>query len=107
MAIWLAKLVDFEGTTQYTANLTVEDLGKSHAVGSIRELSGPVHVQEIKLSGVANGNTFVLGGSSRELGINLSLTFEPYVFAYAGSAQIVVHEDNGVTELFVITKAIE
>jgi hypothetical protein len=46
-------------------------------------------------------------GSSRELGINLSLTFEPYVFAYAGSAQIVVHEDNQVTEFFVITQAIE
>jgi hypothetical protein len=107
MEIWLAMLVDFEGRTTYTANLTVEDLGNGHAKGTVRDLSGPVPVDEIDLSGVVMNNTYVLGGSVAELGINLSLTFEPYVFAYAGSARIVVHGSKQALNLFVLTQGTE
>jgi hypothetical protein len=63
MAIWRTKFVNFEGTTSYTANLTVEDQSNGTAKGTLRALSGPVKVEEIDLSGVVRGNEFSLGGS--------------------------------------------
>jgi hypothetical protein len=107
MAIWQLKLVDYNLTTNYTANLTVEDKGNGHAVGTLRSLSGPVAVQEIDLTGSVKGNEFTLGGSVQALGVNLYLTFSPFVFAFTGGARIVVHEGNKVTELFVLSRSPE
>jgi hypothetical protein len=107
MAIWRTKLVNFEGTTNYTANLTVEDLGNGTAKGSLRSLSGPVKVEEIDLSGVVRGNEFSLGGSVHELGVNLFLTFSPFVFGFTGGARIAVHGSKQALELFVLTQSTE
>ncbi len=107
MAIWKTKLVDFDQHVVGTANLTLEDLGNGHASGTLRGLSGPVHVVEMDLSGVVRGNEFVVGGSNRELGINLFLVFAPFTFAFAGSARLVVHDSGVVSDLFVITSGIE
>lgn len=106
MAIWEAKFISFDGKTTYTANLTLEDQGNGHATGTLRSLSGPVHVQEIDLSGVIHDNQFIVGGSVAALGINLAVTFEPFVFAFTGGARIVNHQDNKATNLFVITQGV-
>ena len=107
MAIWQTKLINYDLSTTYTANLTVEDRGNGHAVGTLRNLSGPVAVEEIDLSGVVRGNEFTLGGSVEALGVNLYLTFSPFVFAYTGGARLVVHRGNQVSELFVISRPVE
>jgi hypothetical protein len=107
MAIWKTKFIDFEQHTVGIANLTLEDLGNGHASGTLRGLSGPVHVTELDLSGVVRGNEFVVGGSNQALGINLFLIFAPFTFAFAGSARLVVHEGGAVSDLFVITSGIE
>jgi hypothetical protein len=107
MAIWLTKLVNYDESTTYTANLTVEDLGKGHAQGTLRKLSGPVPVEEIDLSGVSRGNEFILAGSNQALGVNFFLTFSPFVFAFTGSVRITVHGGAQVLDLYVITKSTE
>jgi hypothetical protein len=107
MAIWRAKFISFDGKTSDTANLTLEDQGNGHAKGTLRNLSGPVPVEEIDLNGVVHGNQFTVGGSVMAVGINLSLAFAPYVFAFAGGARIVAHENNQATELFVITQGVD
>lgn len=106
MAIWEAKFISFDGKTTYTANLTLEDQGNGHATGTLRNLSGPVHVQEMDLSGVVHDNQFFVGGSVAALGINLAVAFAPYVFAFAGGARIVNHQDNQAINLFVITQGV-
>ncbi len=106
MAIWEAKFISFDGKTTYTANLTLEDKGNGHATGTLRNLSGPVHVQEIDLSGVVHNDQFTVGGSVAALGINLAVTFAPFVFAFAGGARIVNHHDNKAENLFVITEGL-
>ena len=107
MAIWQLKLVDYDQTTAYTANLTLEDKGNGHAVGTLRNLSGPGTVQEIDLSGSVHGNEFAVGGSVQALGITFFLTFTPYVFAFAGAARLVLHKGNEVQEMFVLSRAVE
>jgi hypothetical protein len=107
MAIWKTKLVDFDQNLKGTASLELEDLGNGHASGALRNLSGPVPVAEMELGGVVRGNEFIVGGSSRALGINLYLTFAPYVFSFTGAARIVVHEPHQVLSLFVVTSATE
>lgn len=106
MAIWEAKFISFDGKTTYTANLTLEDQGNGHATGTLRNLSGPVRVQEMDLSGVIHDNQFFVGGSVAALGINLAVTFEPFVFAFTGGARIVNHQDNKPVNLFVITQGV-
>ena len=107
MAIWQAKFISFDGKTTYTANLTLEDQGNGHATGTLRDLSGPMKVEEIDLSGVVTGHQFIVGGSVAAVGVNLALTFAPHVFAFAGGARIVVHEGNKATNLFVITQGVD
>jgi hypothetical protein len=107
MAIWQAKFVSFDGKTTYTANLTLEDQGNGHATGTLRNLSGPVKAEEIDLGGVVIGNHFIVGGSVMAVGVNLDVTFAPYVFAYAGGARIVAHETNQATNLFVMSQVVE
>jgi hypothetical protein len=107
MAIWQAKFISFDGKTTYTANLTLEDQGNGHAKGTLRNLSGPVPAEEIDLNGVVHGNQFTVGGSVMAVGINLTLAFAPYVFAFAGGARIVAHENNHATSLFVITQGVD
>jgi hypothetical protein len=107
MAIWQAKFTSFDGKTTYTANLTLEDKGNGHAVGTLRNLSGPVQAEEIELSGVVHGNQFIVGGSVMAVGINLDVTFAPYVFAFTGGARIVTHENNQSTALFLITQGVD
>jgi hypothetical protein len=107
MAIWKTKFIDFDQHVVSTANLTLEDLGNGHASGTLRGLSGPVHVDELDLSGVVRGNEFVVGGSNQALGINLFLIFAPFTFAFAGSARLVVHAGGAVSNLFVITSGID
>jgi hypothetical protein len=107
MAIWMTKFVDFDQKIVGTASLTLEDLGNGHATGALVHLTGPVPVREMELSGVVRGNEFIVGGSVEALGINLFLTFSPYVFSFTGSAQIAVHQPSGVLNLFVVTSASE
>lgn len=107
MAIWKTKFVDFEQRVAGTASLTLEDLGNGHASGALLHLTGPVLVPEMELSGVVRGNEFIVGGSVEALGINLYLTFSPYVFSFTGSARIAVHQPAGVLNLFVITSPSE
>src|SRR5262249_14053163 len=104
MAIWQLKLVDYDQTTTYTANLTLGHKGTGHAVGTLRNLSGPVTAQEIDLSGTVHGNEFAVGGSVQALGVTFFLTFTPYVFAFAGSVRLAVHQGNKVQELFVFSR---
>lgn len=103
MAIWKTKFVDFDQRVVGTASLTLEDQGNGHASGALLNLTGPVPVTEIELSGVVRGNEFVVGGSVQALGINLYLTFSPFVFSFTGAARIAVHQPAGVSNLFVVT----
>jgi hypothetical protein len=107
MAIWKTKFVDFDQHVVGTASITLDDLGNGHATGTLRNLSGPVPVTEIDLSGVVHGNEFIVGGSVQALGINLYLTFSPYVFSFTGGARIVVHQTNAVSNLYVVTSPTE
>jgi len=107
MAIWKTKFVDFDQKVVGTASLTLEDLGNGHATGALVHLTGPVPVMEMELSGVVRGNEFIVGGSVEALGINLFLTFSPYVFSFTGAARIAVHQPSGVLNLFVVTSASE
>jgi hypothetical protein len=61
----------------------------------------------MELSGVVRGNEFIVGGSVEALGINLYLTFSPYVFSFTGSARIAMHQPSGVLNAFVITSPSE
>jgi hypothetical protein len=85
----------------------VEDLGNGHASGALLDLSGPVPVKEMELGGVVRGNEFFVGGSVEALGINLALSFSPYVFSFTGSARIAVHQPVAVLNLFVVTSPAE
>jgi hypothetical protein len=107
MATWKTKFVDFDLRVVGTASLTVEDLGNGHASGALMQLTGPVPVAALELSGVVRGNEFIVGGSVEALGINLFLTFSPYVFSFTGSARIAVHQPAGVLNLFVVTSPSE
>jgi hypothetical protein len=107
MAIWKVKFVDFDQQVIGTASMTLEDQGNGHASGTLRNLSGPVPVTEIDLSGVVRGNEFVVGGSVQAVGINLYLTFSPYVFSFTGAARIAVHQPHVVSSVFVVTSATE
>jgi hypothetical protein len=107
MATWKTKFVDFEQKVVGTASLTLEDQGNGHATGALMHLTGPVPVMEMELGGVVRGNEFIVGGSVEALGINLFLTFSPYVFSFTGSARIAVHHPASVLNLFVITSPTE
>jgi hypothetical protein len=107
MNIWRAKFTSYDGTTTYTANLTLEDRKHGIATGTLRDLTGPVPVELIDLSGVVNGNQYNVGGSVAALGVNLTVTFAPFVFAFTGGAQIMDHGSGQTTNLFVITENVE
>jgi len=107
VAIWKTKFVDFDQRVVGTGSLTLEDLGNGHATGALVHLTGPVPVREMELSGVVRGNEFIVGGSVEALGINLYMTFSPYVFSFTGSARIAVHQPSGVLNLFVVTSPSE
>ena len=107
MAIWQAKFISFDGDTSYAGRLTLEDQGNGHATGKLYHLTGPVPVDEIDLSGSVHGNQFTVGGSVMSLGVYLSLTFTPFVFAFTGGARFIDHETKQDTYLFVITQGVE
>jgi hypothetical protein len=107
MNIWRAKFTSYDGTTTYTGNLTLEDRKHGIATGTLRDLTGPVPVELIDLSGVVNGNQYNVGGSVSALGVNLTVTFAPFVFAFTGGAQIMDHGSGQTTNLFVITENVE
>ena len=107
MAIWKTKFVDFDQKVVGTASLTLEDLGNGHASGALIQLTGPVPVKDLELSGVVRGNEYIVGGSVEALGISLFLTFSPHVFSFTGAARITVHQPAGVLNLFVFTSPSE
>jgi hypothetical protein len=107
MATWKTKFVDFDLRVVGTASLTLEDLGNGHASGALIQLTGPVPVKDLELSGVVRGNEYIVGGSVEALGINLFLTFSPHVFSFTGSARISVHQPPGVMTVFVFTSPSE
>jgi hypothetical protein len=107
MNIWRAKFTSYDGKTVYTANLALEERKHGIATGSLRDLTGPVPVELIPLNGVVNGNQYNVGGSVSALGINLTVTFAPFVFAFTGGAQIVDHGSGQTTDLYVITENVE
>jgi hypothetical protein len=107
MATWKTKFIDFDLRVVGTAGLTLEDLGNGHASGALIQLTGPVPVADVELSGVVRGNEYIVGGSVEALGINLFLTFSPHVFGFTGAARIAVHQPAGVLNLFVVTSPSE
>src|ERR1700692_2241896 len=107
MATWKTKFIDFDLRVVATASLTLEDLGNGHASGALIQLTGPVPVKDLELSGVVRGNEYIVGGSVEALGINLFLTFSPHVFSFTGSARISVHQPPGGMTVFVFTSPSE
>ena len=107
MNIWRAKFTSYDGKTVYTANLALEQQRHGMATGTLRDLTGPVPAKLIELRGVVNGNQYNVGGNVPGLGVNLTVTFAPFVFAFAGGAQFVESESGQTTNLFVITENVE
>jgi hypothetical protein len=107
MNIWRAKFTSYDGKTVYTANLALEEKKHGMATGTLRDLTGPVRAELIELMGVVNGNQYNVGGGAKGLQVNLTVTFAPYVFAFAGGAQFVDSGSGQTTDLFVITENVE
>jgi hypothetical protein len=107
MNIWRAKFTSYDGKTVYTANLSLEQQKHGMATGTLRDLTGPVRAELIELMGVVNGNQYNVGGNAQGLSVNLTVTFAPFVFAFAGGAQFTESGSGQITNLFVITENVE
>lgn len=107
MAIWQAKFISFDGDTNYTANLTLDDLGDGRATGTLRHLGGPVRIEEIDLAGTVHNNHFTVQGSTPAVEVDLSLSFTPFVYALTGGSRFLDRETGQTIHLFVITQGVE
>jgi hypothetical protein len=107
MAIWQARFISFDGETNYTANLTLEDQGDGRATGTLRHLGGPTPVEEIDLAGVVHNNHFTVKGKTTAVEVDLELSFTPFVYALTGGSRFLDLKTKQTIHLFVITQGIE
>jgi hypothetical protein len=107
MAIWQARFISFDGETNYTANLTLEDQGDGRATGTLRHFGGPKPIEEIDLAGVVHNNHFTVKGSTAAVEVDLELSFTPFVYALTGGSRFLDLETKQTIHLFVITQGVE
>ena len=103
MANWSVKLIDFELGDAYTAALSMTDHGNGTASGELTDFYDAAPAAMIDLSGSVTGGTFVLGGSTEALNIDLDVTFKPFVDAFVGSARVELRDSGDVLNLYVLT----
>ena len=79
------------------------DHGNGTASGELANLTGPTPTAMIDLSGSVTGGTFVLGGSSEALNVDLDVTFKPFVDGFVGSVRIEQRASGEVVNLYLLT----
>jgi len=107
MAIWQARFISFDGESNYTANLTLDDQGDGRATGTLRHFGGPTPIEEIDLAGAVHNNHFTMKGSSPAVEVDLELSFTPFVYALTGGSRFLDLETKQTIHLFVITQGVD